>query len=307
LAELVDRSRCSLREMAARAPSASDDGAQAAPLLRELLGVLLNVQAHVESNGAQLERVHAQLERLDARVSTLEQHRCRAAPPILARIPPPAATRERALTLLDLSTDALDKVVAHLDSDDELATALACRRLRDAVRGSRVRDAASASRPTLSTRVCSLLGSLRKLRWGVASGAPLSAALFLRVAGRGDLRMLGWLRARGCRWRSPGRAAMLARQWLPVGLGHVLGSSSRRSSGRAVVGARWRLPVEPGHVRTGSWWRPPVCAAVGACQRLPVERTHVRIRRSRRSSGLAAVGACQQLRVEQADMRDGGG
>jgi hypothetical protein len=192
--------------MAARAcgmPSASHDGAQDAAFLREPLCVLLEVQAHIENNGAQLERVHALFERLDACVATLEQH-CRAgggaAPSqTLTRLPPAAAARERAPTLLDLSTDMLDKVVAHLDPDDELATALACRKLRDAVRGSKAVNA-SASRRTLSTRVRSLLGSLGKLRWGVACGAPLSEALFSRVAGRGDLRMLGWLRARGCRW-----------------------------------------------------------------------------------------------------------
>jgi hypothetical protein len=47
--------------------------AQDAPVLRELLSVMLEVQAHVEAISAQLDRVRAQLERLDARVSTLEQ------------------------------------------------------------------------------------------------------------------------------------------------------------------------------------------------------------------------------------------
>jgi hypothetical protein len=42
-------------------------------MLGELLGLLLEVRAHVEARGAQLERVRAQLERLDTRVSTLEQ------------------------------------------------------------------------------------------------------------------------------------------------------------------------------------------------------------------------------------------
>ena len=39
----------------------------------DLLGVLLEVHAHVEASGPKLERVCAQLEWLDARVSTLEQ------------------------------------------------------------------------------------------------------------------------------------------------------------------------------------------------------------------------------------------
>jgi hypothetical protein len=55
--------------------------------------------------------------------------------------------------------------------------------------------------------VRSLLGSLGKLQWGVAcAGAPLSAELFVHVAGLGDLRMLGWLRARGCPWPSENEA-----------------------------------------------------------------------------------------------------
>ena len=41
-----------------------------APLLREMLCVLLEVGAHVEAHAAQLERMHARLERLDARAST---------------------------------------------------------------------------------------------------------------------------------------------------------------------------------------------------------------------------------------------
>jgi hypothetical protein len=45
-----------------------------------IVGVLLEVDAHVAGRGAQLERVHAQLERLDASVSTLERERSRSAP-----------------------------------------------------------------------------------------------------------------------------------------------------------------------------------------------------------------------------------
>jgi hypothetical protein len=48
-----------------------------------------------------------------------------------ARYEPAAAARARSLTLMYLSTDVLDKVVTFLDSDDELAASLACRRLRE--------------------------------------------------------------------------------------------------------------------------------------------------------------------------------
>ena len=45
--------------MAAANPFAED--AHDSPLLREMLSVLLEVRAHAETQGAQLDRVHAQL------------------------------------------------------------------------------------------------------------------------------------------------------------------------------------------------------------------------------------------------------
>jgi hypothetical protein len=111
--------------------------------MRKLLCVMLDVRAHVEANGAQLDR-------LDARVSTLEQ---RATTPCaavaVARFQPAAAARGRALTLLDLSGDSLDKVATFLDPDDELAASLACRTLRDAIRA---RPSAVPQRRTLKAR-----------------------------------------------------------------------------------------------------------------------------------------------------------
>jgi hypothetical protein len=152
-------------------------------VLRELLSVLLEVRAHAEAHGA-----------LDARVATLERLPARGA---VARFQPAAAARERALTLLDLTPDALDKVVTYLAPDDELAASLACSKLRDALRA----RAQPQRRRQLTTSVRSLLGSLGKLQWGVAcAGAPLSKQLVEHVAGLGDLRMLSWLRARGCPW-----------------------------------------------------------------------------------------------------------
>ena len=165
--------------------AASRDDAHA-PLLREMFSVLLELRAHAEAQGAQLERVHAQLERLDARVSTLERSAERGATSARVRYEPAAATRERPLTLIDLGADALERVAAFLEHDNELAAALACRRLRDAV--ARADDPGARRRP-LATSVRSLAGSASKLRWGVAcAGAPLSAALFAHVAGLGDLR-----------------------------------------------------------------------------------------------------------------------
>jgi hypothetical protein len=168
--------------------------------MRELLSVMLVVRAHVEVHGAQLER-------LNARVATLER---------LARVAGSsvgsAAARTRPMTLLDLPRDALVTMVTYLHRDDELAASLACRKLRDALRAVRSSVAQPPLR-TLETRVRSLFGSLSKLRWGVASaGAPLSAALFARAAGLGDLRMLSWLSERGCAWHHGADAA--DREWL---------------------------------------------------------------------------------------------
>ena len=185
--------------MAMRAPSDGPSASreQDSRLLREMFGVLLDVRASVEANGAALER-------LDARVAALERHAARGA--ALA-----AGVRgfEPGPTLLELSADALEKVATFIEPDDALATSLACRKLRDAIRGG-VGAARGSARPrgALSTRVRSLLGSLGKLRWGVACGAPLSKELVLHAAKDGDLRMLCWLRERGCAWpdeAAPGR------------------------------------------------------------------------------------------------------
>jgi hypothetical protein len=180
--------------------SAAHDDAPDSPLLRELLCVLLEVRVHVEMHTAQLDRVHAQLERLGARVSTLERPARAASAGAVERFEPAAAARGRALTLVDLSAELIDHVVASLAPDDELAAALACRKLRAAVRSGH-RSSMSAPRRPLQTRVGSLLVSPGKLQWGVAcAGAPLSEELFSQVAGLGDVRMLSWLRARGCPW-----------------------------------------------------------------------------------------------------------
>jgi hypothetical protein len=88
-------------------------------------------------------------------------------------------------------------VASQFAEDDELAAALACRRLRQAVAGNE-RHKASAR---LSTRIGSAFGSMGKLEWAVVScGLPLSGRLLRRAARAGQLEQLSWLRAHGCAW-----------------------------------------------------------------------------------------------------------
>ena len=75
----------------------------------------------------------------------------------------------------------LGKIVSFVAPDDELAAALACRKLRD------VLDGGGRSRTTATV---SLLSSPGKLRWGVSCGAPLNARLYSRAASGGDRPVL---------------------------------------------------------------------------------------------------------------------
>jgi hypothetical protein len=201
--------------------------------------VLLEVRAYDAALGAQLDRVHARLERLDARVATVDGGLPTPARAALsaARLQPAVAARTPSLTLTDFSMDVLDKIVASLDPDDELAASLACRKLRDAIRPPALPSAQQPRRP-LKTRLRSLLGSLGKLQWGVTSlDAPLNAALFTRVAGLGDLRMLSWLRARGCGPAARGRQTSHGNR-LDRANRQLVAVISRCCSGRAPMAAR---------------------------------------------------------------------
>jgi hypothetical protein len=103
--------------------------------------------------------------------------------------------RARALQLLDLPAELLVLIAAHIAEDDDLAFALACRRLRQAVAGTERRAVGAR----LSTRIGSAFCSVGKLEWAVVScSLPLSGRLLLRAARDGQLEQLSWLRARGC-------------------------------------------------------------------------------------------------------------
>jgi hypothetical protein len=99
--------------------------------------------------------------------------------------------------LLDLPAELLAVVAAHLPEDDELAAALTCRKLREAVTCSAERN----SRECVSTSTDSVFGSVAKVLWALACGLPLESGLLARAAGLGQLEPLRFLRAQGCAWR----------------------------------------------------------------------------------------------------------
>jgi hypothetical protein len=204
--------------------TAEDEGAP------QLLCLLLELRGQMREMNARLERIEAHVERIDARGCCMD---CGGPSPVLhagdATGPFPVAVRARAMHLLDLPADLLVAIATQLAEDDELAAALACRRLRQAVAGTE----------RLSTRIGSAFSSVGKLEWAVVScELPLIGGMLLRAARAGQLEQLSWLRARGCAWelqvgwqgsllergrgRASRRAAVGARGWLPVGRVHVL-------------------------------------------------------------------------------------
>jgi hypothetical protein len=99
------------------------------------------------------------------------------------------------MRLLDLPAELLVAIVAQLLEDDELATSLVCRRLREALAATERRTAGAR----LSTGIGSVFGSMSKLEWAVSScGLPLRGGLLVHAARGGQLEQLSWLRAHGC-------------------------------------------------------------------------------------------------------------
>jgi hypothetical protein len=206
---------------------------EAAP---QLLCMLLEVREQMAEMNARLERIGAHVERIDARVCCMERGGpSRALPAGDAPWPFPVAVRTRAMQLLDLPAELLVVIATQLAEDDELAFALACRRLRQAVAGADRRVAGAG----LSTRIGSAFRSMGRLEWAMVScRLPLSGRLLLHAARVGQLEQLSWLRARGCAWEpckgdgkdscasaaAGGHLAVLqgSRGWLLVGHVRVL-------------------------------------------------------------------------------------
>jgi hypothetical protein len=138
----------------------------------------------------------------------------------------------RLMHLLDLPAELLAAIAAQLAEDDELAFALACRRLRQAAAGTERRAAGAR----LSTRLGSAFYSVGKLEWAVSSCyLPLSGKLLLRAARAGQLEQLSWLRARGCAWEPCKRGRRIGE---PVE-GDGMDSCSSAAAGGHLAVLRW--------------------------------------------------------------------
>jgi hypothetical protein len=184
----------SAENMAIRKRARTDSRTAEEKAAPQLLCLLLEVREHMREMNARLERIGAHVERIDARLCRMERGGPSNTPhagPFLV------AVRARAMQLLDLPAELLVAIAAQLAEDDDLAFALACRRLRQAVAGTE-RGASGAG---LSTRIGSAFCSMGKLEWAVVScRLPLSRRLLHRTARAGQLEQLSWLRAHGCAW-----------------------------------------------------------------------------------------------------------
>jgi hypothetical protein len=135
------------------------------------------------------------------------------------------------LRLLDLPAKLLVAIAAQFADDDDLAFALACRRLRQAVAGIERRAAGLR----LSSRIGLALCSVGKLEWAVMScGLPLSGRLLVVAAQSGRAARAAALAA-----RARLRVAAVRGKWHRLMLEGGCGRASRRDA----LGARGWLPV----------------------------------------------------------------
>jgi hypothetical protein len=85
------------------------------------------------------------------------------------------------MRLLDLPADLIVAIATQLAEDDELVAALACRRLHQAIAGTKRRAVSARLLTTIGSAFC----SVGKLEWAVVfCGLPVRGMLLLRAAGR---------------------------------------------------------------------------------------------------------------------------
>jgi hypothetical protein len=160
------------------------------------------------------------------------------------------------MQLLDLPVEILVAIVGQLLADDELAAALACRRLREAVAATE-RRAAGAQ---LSTGIGAVFGSMGKLEWAVTScGLPLLSGLLVHAARGGQLEQLSWLCACGiawapCDWDGEDPCAAAA------GNGHLAVLQWARANGCPWDIFTCRAAIRGGHLAVLQWLRANGCS-----------------------------------------------
>jgi hypothetical protein len=165
------------------------------------------------------------------------------------------AAPKRRCRLLDLPSELLVAVVTQLSEDDELATSLACRKLREAVTWTERWRTAGAR---LSTTIGSALGSLSKLEWAASCGMPLSARLLSRAARLGQLEPLRWLRAHGCAWEPCERGREGPCSSAPEG-GHLSVLQWARADGCPWNANTCSWAARKGHLAVLQWARANGC------------------------------------------------
>jgi hypothetical protein len=114
---------------------------------------------------------------------------------------PRAARAAEPCPLLALPSAMLSVITGMLSRDDELAVALSCRELCEAVTVSARQLRGKKKGEGTRTSFRHLInGSLALLQWGIACGAPLEPALCSCAARWFKLDKLQWLRSIGCPW-----------------------------------------------------------------------------------------------------------
>jgi hypothetical protein len=200
--------------------------------------------------------------------------------PTLKRKTPPCP-------LFSLPPALLAHITGMIDSHDELAVSLVCRKMRDAVVVSAFMLRGEERGRKMRTHLFCASRAMALLQWAVACGAPLSPSLAHEAAWQeeGCLEKLRWLRTIGCPWDERVLEAFAAKgelehmQWArehgrpwgkgicerAAGLGLVSPGRSievlkwLRANGREYTGWEMVRPFETGCLDVLQWLRADGC------------------------------------------------
>jgi hypothetical protein len=185
--------------------------------------------------------------------------------------------------LLDLPAELLVVIASQLAEDDELAFALACRRLRQGVAGTERRAAGAR----LLTSIFSALSSVGKLEWAVVScWLPISGRLLIRTARDGQLEQQRLLRAHGCAWEPCRRDCEDSCSSAAAG-GHLAVLQWARADGCPWDQGTCSRAAEKGHLHVLQWARANSCAwDENTCSKA-AENGHLHVLQWARANGCA--------------------